>query len=107
MSRFKRSLSPPPPELGVLADYHPKLSDAQRKMSNVFPSSIYDNSNYNSIVNKDELVYNLINKHSLQKKPDDDDKLVIVPGNAKEMSDEQILRAVNFQEKWFDSIVIR
>ena len=46
------------------------------KMSNVFPSSIYDNSNYNSIVNKDELVYDLINKHSLQKKPDDDDKLV-------------------------------
>ena len=45
-------------------------------MSDVFPTSIYDNSNYNSIVNKDELVYDLINKHSLQKKPDDDDKLV-------------------------------
>lgn len=38
---------------------------------------------------------------------DDDDKLVIVPENAKDMSDEQILKAVNFQEKWFNSMVIR
>jgi len=45
-------------------------------MSDMFPTSIYDNSNYNSIVNKDELVYDLINKHSLQKQPDVNDKLV-------------------------------
>ena len=38
---------------------------------------------------------------------DNDDKLVIVPENAKEISDEEILKAVNFQEKWFKSVVIR
>jgi hypothetical protein len=43
----------------------------------------------------------------IHRKDDNDDKLVIVPENAKQMSDEEILKAVNFQEKWFDSIVIR
>lgn len=43
----------------------------------------------------------------IHRKDDDDDKLVIVPENMKDMSDEQILKAVNFQEKWFDSVVIR
>lgn len=38
---------------------------------------------------------------------DDDDKLVIVPEGAKEMNDEEILKAVNFQEKWFNSMVVR
>ncbi len=38
---------------------------------------------------------------------DDDDKLVIVPENFKEIGDEAILKAVNFQEKWFKSSVIR
>jgi len=38
---------------------------------------------------------------------DNDDKLVIVPENAKEISDEEILKAVNFQEKWFKSVVVR
>lgn len=43
----------------------------------------------------------------IHRKNDDDDKLVIVPDNAENMSDEEILRAVNFQEKWFDSVVVR
>jgi inorganic pyrophosphatase len=43
----------------------------------------------------------------IHRKDDNDDKLVVVPENAKEMSDEEILKAVNFQEKWFDSVVIR
>ena len=43
----------------------------------------------------------------VHRKDDDDDKLVIIPENAKEISDEEILKAVNFQEKWFDSIVIK
>lgn len=43
----------------------------------------------------------------IHRKNDDDDKLVIVAENEKEMSDEQILNAVNFQEKWFDSTVVR
>jgi inorganic pyrophosphatase len=38
---------------------------------------------------------------------DNDDKLVVVPENFKEISDEEILKAVNFQEKWFNSVVIR
>lgn len=37
----------------------------------------------------------------------DDDKLVIVPENYKEVTNKEILRMVNFQEKWFDSSVIR
>ena len=43
----------------------------------------------------------------IHRKDDDDDKLVIVPKNAKEISDEEILKAVNFQKKWFDSVVVR
>ena len=27
--------------------------------------------------------------------------------DAKEISNEEIIKAVNFQEKWFDSVVIR
>ena len=36
----------------------------------------------------------------------DDDKLVVVP-NGVILSDEEILKQVNFQEKWFKSVVIR
>jgi inorganic pyrophosphatase len=43
----------------------------------------------------------------IHRKDDDDDKLVIIPENAKKMSDSEILKAVNFQEKWFDSVIIR
>ena len=43
----------------------------------------------------------------IHRKNDNDNKLVIIPENAKEISDEKILKAVNFQEKWFDSVVIR
>ena len=43
----------------------------------------------------------------IHRKDDNDDKLVIVSEKTKEMSDEEILKAVNFQEKWFDSVVIR
>ena len=42
----------------------------------------------------------------VHRKDDDDDKLVVVPEGV-EMSDEQIMNAVAFQEKWFDSSVIR
>jgi len=38
---------------------------------------------------------------------DNDDKLVIVPENALDLSDEKILSLTKFQEKWFKSIVIR
>jgi len=38
---------------------------------------------------------------------DDDDKIVVVPKYFEEISDEEILKAVNFQEKWFNSIVVR
>ncbi len=43
----------------------------------------------------------------IHRKNDNDDKLVIIPENAKEMNDEEILKVVNFQEKWFDSVVVR
>lgn len=36
-----------------------------------------------------------------------DDKLVVVPENFREISDEEILKLVDFQEKWFKSTVIR
>ena len=38
---------------------------------------------------------------------DDDDKLVVVSGNKGNMTDEEILKAVNFQEQWFESEIIR
>lgn len=38
---------------------------------------------------------------------DNDDKLVVVPENFTEISDEEISKAINFQEKWFDSVVVR
>jgi inorganic pyrophosphatase len=37
---------------------------------------------------------------------DDDDKLVVVPGNIT-LSDEEILEAVQFQEQFFESVIIR
>ncbi len=37
---------------------------------------------------------------------DDDDKLVVVPFET-EMSDDEIKEKVDFQEKWFDYIIIR
>jgi len=43
----------------------------------------------------------------IHRKDDDDDKLVIVPENFREISDEEISKSVNFQEKWFDAIVSR
>lgn len=38
---------------------------------------------------------------------DNDDKLVVVPENFREMSDEEILKATNFQEKYFKPTVVR
>ncbi len=38
---------------------------------------------------------------------DDDDKLIIIPENSKDMSDDEILELINFQEKWFKSEIIR
>ncbi|HPI67416.1 MAG TPA: inorganic diphosphatase [bacterium] len=37
---------------------------------------------------------------------DDDDKLIVVPEKL-EISDEEIQKQTNFQEKWFKSIIIR
>lgn len=37
---------------------------------------------------------------------DDDDKLVVVPDGMK-LSDEEIRKQISFQEKWFDSKIIR
>jgi inorganic pyrophosphatase len=37
----------------------------------------------------------------------DDDKLVIMPCDYKEISNNEILKSINFQEKWFNSEVIR
>ena len=37
---------------------------------------------------------------------DDDDKLVVVP-KGQQFSDEQIYKLVNFQEKWFKSVILR
>ncbi len=37
---------------------------------------------------------------------DDDDKLVVVP-KGKEMTDEEIAKAVEFQERWYKSEIMR
>ena len=37
---------------------------------------------------------------------DDDDKLIVVPENI-EMTDEEIAKAINFQEKWYKSEILR
>jgi inorganic pyrophosphatase len=37
---------------------------------------------------------------------DDDDKLVVVPENSN-FNDEEIERAVNFQEQWFEHEIVR
>lgn len=36
----------------------------------------------------------------------DDDKIVVVPENV-ELSDEEILKQVHFQEQWFKSVLVR
>lgn len=38
---------------------------------------------------------------------DDDDKLIIVPENVDNISDEEIIKATYFQEKFFKSEVVR
>jgi len=40
------------------------------------------------------------------RKNDDDDKLIVVPSGV-EMTDEQILSAIHFQEQWFETEVVR
>lgn len=40
------------------------------------------------------------------RKDNDDDKLIVVP-QGTEMSDEQIMKAIHFQEQWFDTEIIR
>jgi inorganic pyrophosphatase len=42
----------------------------------------------------------------VHRRDDDDDKLVVVPENI-EITDEEIMNKVEFQEKYFDSIVVR
>lgn len=44
----------------------------------------------------------------IHRKDNDDDKLVVVPKEQKELpTDQEIMSQVNFQEQWFDSKVIR
>ena len=38
---------------------------------------------------------------------DDDDKLVVVPETQTDLTDDEIAKAVNFQEQWFDSEIRR
>ena len=38
---------------------------------------------------------------------DDDDKLVIVPETHIDLTDDEIAKAVNFQEQWFDCEILR
>lgn len=38
---------------------------------------------------------------------DDDDKLVVVPHNKKDITDQEIVEKTHFQEQWFQSIIIR
>ena len=40
------------------------------------------------------------------RKNNDDDKLVVVP-NGVEMSDEEIIQKIHFQEQWFETEIIR
>ncbi len=42
----------------------------------------------------------------IHRKNDDDDKLVVVPDGI-ELSDEEILAQVHFQEQWFQSVIVR
>ncbi|MEK7170336.1 MAG: inorganic pyrophosphatase [Patescibacteria group bacterium] len=42
----------------------------------------------------------------IHRRDDDDDKLVVIPGGFN-LSDEEIMKLVHFQEQFFDSIVIR
>ena len=43
----------------------------------------------------------------IHRSDDNDDKLVVVPKDFKDISDEEILKAINFQEEWFKSVIIR
>ncbi len=38
---------------------------------------------------------------------DDDDKLIIVPPELEKMEDEEISKAVHFQEQWFEYQILR
>lgn len=40
------------------------------------------------------------------RRDNDDDKLIVVP-EGKTMTDEEIMSAINFQEQWFDTIIVR
>lgn len=43
----------------------------------------------------------------IHRKDDDDDKLIIVPEQYLNISDEEIMDNIFFQEKWFDHVLIR
>jgi inorganic pyrophosphatase len=40
------------------------------------------------------------------RKDNDDDKLIVVP-NGITLSDEEIMKAIYFQEQWFDTVIVR
>ncbi|PIR93844.1 inorganic pyrophosphatase [Candidatus Falkowbacteria bacterium CG10_big_fil_rev_8_21_14_0_10_39_11] len=43
----------------------------------------------------------------IQRFKDDDDKLIVVPEKFEDMSDGEIMKLIYFQEKWFESEIIR
>ena len=43
----------------------------------------------------------------IRRSDDNDDKLVVIPEDSGDINDEEILKLVNFQEKWFKSEIIR
>lgn len=40
------------------------------------------------------------------RKDNDDDKLIVVP-EGTEMTDDEIIKEINFQERWFDTEIVR
>lgn len=61
------------------------------------------------ILGINEPVYEFVGKciAIIHRSDDDDDKLIVVPEDFGEINDEEILKSIHFQEKWFKSTVIR
>ena len=43
----------------------------------------------------------------VHRRDDDDDKLVVVNEELKNITDEEILKQINFTERWFDAVIVR
>lgn len=42
----------------------------------------------------------------VHRRDNDDDKLIVVPVGV-ELSDDEIMKIINFQEQWFDTVLVR